>query len=142
MNIIYDNSLSVEDYLQLRKSAGWGVFPKRQAQAGINNSAYVIAARADGKTIAMARVITDGGYVAFIMDVVVLPEYQGQGIGSTMLQMIMTYLRNMITDDERMNVCLMSAKGKEGFYKQFGFLERPNDKMGAGMSMFIKGEQS
>jgi predicted GNAT family N-acyltransferase len=33
-------------------------------------------------------------------------------------------------------VCLMSAKGKENFYKKFGFVERPNENYGAGMIQF------
>lgn len=35
-------------------------------------------------------------------------------------------------------VGLMSAKGKEEFYKRFGFIERPNESYGAGMIQFIK----
>jgi hypothetical protein len=34
-------------------------------------------------------------------------------------------------------VNLMAAQGKEGFYKKFGFAERPNDGHGAGMSLWI-----
>jgi len=37
-------------------------------------------------------------------------------------------------------VNLMSAKGKEAFYKKFGFEVRPNDKVGAGMTQWIKNE--
>jgi len=31
------------------------------------------------------------------------------------------------------NIGLMCSKGREDFYKQFGFIERPNDKFGSGM---------
>jgi len=31
----------------------------------------------------------------------------------------------------------MSAKGRETFYKQFGFEERPNEKLGVGMTQWI-----
>ena len=34
-------------------------------------------------------------------------------------------------------VNLMSAKGRESFYKQFVFIERPDDKFGAGMTQWI-----
>jgi hypothetical protein len=34
---------------------------------------------------------------------------------------------------------LMAARGKEGFYKKFGFIERPNDEKGAGMSQWATG---
>jgi hypothetical protein len=32
----------------------------------------------------------------------------------------------------------MAAKNKETFYKQFGFEGRPNDKVGAGMTQWMK----
>jgi len=32
---------------------------------------------------------------------------------------------------------LMAAKGRESFYKQFGFVERPNEEFGAGMTQWI-----
>jgi hypothetical protein len=41
---------------------------------------------------------------------------------------------------QKVYVNLMSAKGKEPFYKKFGFEERPNDKVGAGMTQWIKYE--
>lgn len=36
------------------------------------------------------------------------------------------------------SVGLMSAKGKEDFYKKFGFMERPNESYGAGMIQYLK----
>lgn len=38
-------------------------------------------------------------------------------------------------------VNLMAAKGKEPFYKKFGFIERPNDKHGAGMIQYLKPDE-
>jgi N-acetylglutamate synthase-like GNAT family acetyltransferase len=140
MDIVYDNTLSVLDYNSLRKSVGWYTFSERQTQAGLCNSTYIIAAKKDGQTIGMARVISDGGYVAFVMDVVVLPEYRSNGIGKTMLQRIMSYLKSTLGQGEKLYVGLMAAKDREGYYKQFGFLERPNDRMGAGMSQWIEGD--
>jgi hypothetical protein len=35
-------------------------------------------------------------------------------------------------------ICLLAAKGKEEFYKKFGFEERPNEKSGSGMSQWVK----
>lgn len=137
MDIIYDHLLSVTDYNNLRNSAGWKLLSTKQAEAGLANSAYVVAAKKEGNTIGMARVITDGGAVFYIQDVAVLPEYQGNGIGKTMLQMIMTFLYSKLEKGDIIQVGLMAAKGKEVFYKSFGFIERPNDQLGAGMTQWI-----
>jgi hypothetical protein len=34
-------------------------------------------------------------------------------------------------------VVLVAAKGKEEFYEKFGFINRPNDIYGAGMTLFM-----
>ncbi|MDF2944299.1 MAG: GCN5-related N-acetyltransferase [Herbinix sp.] len=138
MNIRYEGTITVSDYNYLRSTAGWGMLPLKQAQAGIDRSDFLVVAKEEDKTIGMARVITDGGCVALILDVVVLPEYQGKGIGKTILQMILSYIENNLDTGEIAYVALMAAKGKEGFYQKLGFEERPNDHHGAGMTQWIK----
>jgi len=42
--------------------------------------------------------------------------------------------------ERTLSVDLMAAKGREGFYKQFGFTVYPNDRLGAGMELWLTGE--
>jgi len=137
MNVKYVNQISVEEYNYLRKSVGWAEVEKNQAQTGLNNSAFVISALVDDKTVGGARVVSDGGYIAIIVDVIVLPEYQGNRIGKTMIQKVMEYIKNNISEGQFVFVNLMSAKDRESFYVQFGFEVRPNEKVGAGMTQLI-----
>lgn len=137
LDIEYVNSISCTDYNHLRKSVGWNEIAVRQAQIGINNSAYIVSAIYKGKTVGMARVVSDGGYVVILVDVIVLPEFQGKGIGKTMLNRVMEYIRSSLAEGEGVFVNLMAAKGKEAFYRQFGFIERPTDQLGAGMTQWI-----
>ena len=136
-DVQYVKKISVSDYNMLRKSAGWNEIAKAQAQTGINNSAFLVSAKFEEKTVGMARLITDGGYIAIIVDVIVLPEFQRKGIGKTMMTMLMEYIQDSITKGEGVFINLMAAKGRESFYKQFGFIERPNDKLGSGMTKWI-----
>jgi GNAT superfamily N-acetyltransferase len=137
MELIYRNIISVTDYNNLRLAVGWEEISERQAQKGIENSEYLIAVYASGIAVGIARLITDGGYIGYIADVMVRPEYQKQNIGSTKISMIMEYIHTNLEAGEGMFVGLMAAKGKEDFYKRFGFEERPNDNGGAGMTMWI-----
>jgi hypothetical protein len=34
-------------------------------------------------------------------------------------------------------LCLMCAKGREGFYEKFGFIARPTENLGPGMIMYL-----
>lgn len=140
INIIYDHDLNVTDYNNLRALVGWGMLPEKQAQAGLNRSDFVIAAKEGERTVGMSRVLTDGGCVALILDVVVHPEYQGKGIGRVLMQSVMNYINDNMSQGEESHICLMAAKGKEGFYKKFGFEERPNENRGSGMTQWIKKE--
>jgi len=48
-----------------------------------------------------------------------------------MFKILLCYLKKQCV--ERAIIGLMAAKGKERFYKKYGFIERPNDNLGAGM---------
>jgi len=139
MDIKYANQISVEDYNYLRKSVEWAELESKQALTGINNSAFLVSAIdvENDKTVGVARLVSDGGYIAVIADVIVSPEYQGNGIGKTMMRKIMTFIRGNLEEGQFAFVNLMAAKDRESFYAQFGFETRPNEKVGAGMTQYI-----
>ncbi len=86
----------------------------------------------------MARVISDGGYVVYIADVIVNPVYQGMQVGRLMMDDIMSFIKNSLAINGPVMVNLMAAKDKEGFYKNHGFITRPNEETGAGMFLWVK----
>ena len=80
--ITYRNEISTEAYHTLRHGVGWKALDSAQAARGLKNSAYLDIP--PGTAVCrrgMARVISDGRYMFLIVDVMVLPEYQGRGIG-------------------------------------------------------------
>ena len=138
MSIDYTNSISAEDYNILRVSAGWLPIHIEQATASIVGSAFIVAALDNGKTVGTARLVWDGGYAALIKDVLVLPEYQRQGVGTKMMNRIIVFLRHQLKPGYGIQVDMMAAEGKEGFYEKFGFECRPRENRGAGMDMWIR----
>ena len=137
MDITITNSISAEEYLGLRQAVGWSVFPLEQAEAGLQNS-HVICFRDKEKAVALGRVIWDHGYSVLISDVIVAPEYQGQGLGRKLMEAIMSYLRSLLKPGYRIMISLMAAENKQGFYKKFGFIERPSELFGPGMHQWIE----
>ena len=138
MDITITNLITTEEYLGLRQAVGWSVFPLEQAEAGLQNS-HVICFRDKEKAVALGRVIWDHGYAVLISDVIVAPEYQGQGLGRKLMEEIMAYIRSLLKPGYRIMISLMAAENKQGFYKKFGFIERPNDLFGPGMHQWIEG---
>ena len=140
MNINYTNTLTPEEFNALRTAVGWGAIESSSAAKGLEHTALVVSARDGEKAVGMARAITDYGYVVYISDVVVLPEYQGQGIGRELMSRIMAYVdKNTAPGQEKLTV-LVAAQGKEEFYEKLGFIRRPAEGMGCGMSLQIKKE--
>ena len=133
--------ITAEEYMSLRKKVGWVEFPLEEAQACIDN-AYLIRCVRDGeKAIGVVRLLWDGGYIAFLSDVIVDPEYQGQGIGRTLVETCISRLKADMKPGYKVKLTLNSAKGKEPFYEKFGFRERPNEDSGPAMDQwFIAGE--
>ena len=133
---IYNNSLSVEDYCELRSSVGWTSIVEEQAKSGLEHSDFVISCQENKNIVGCARVFWDKGYIAYLADVMVKPDYQGQGIGKHLVTECIKYIDAQLKDGWKIKIVIVSAKGKESFYEQFGFIKRPNDKDGAGMNMW------
>lgn len=78
-------------------------------------NSYIVCFAFDGETlVGMARAISDGEYVAALFDLVVLPEYQGKGVGTAILEAV----------HERLpvkTILLYSVPGKEPFYQNLGY---------------------
>ena len=134
--INYTNTISVEDYLELRAAVDWAPLVKDQAQSGIDNSAFVVACSEDDKIVGCARMIWDRGYIAYLADVMVKPEYQGQGIGRKLVNECISFIDGQLKEGWRVKIEMVSAKGKEGFYEKLGFKLRPNENEGHGMNLW------
>ncbi|MCL2299189.1 MAG: GNAT family N-acetyltransferase [Firmicutes bacterium] len=137
--ITYADEISIEDYAMLRASAGWRALSPGQVKAALRNSAFLVSAKDGARTVGMTRLMSDGGYYAVVLDVVVLPEYQGQGIGRGMMARAVQHLKDGLRPGEQCYTILTSAPGKEGFYEKMGFHQVPNEDEGAGLVMRMAG---
>ncbi len=136
MNEIFTDYITAEEYMEFRKAVGWAEFPLEEAESGLKNS-FVCCLRKDGKAIALGRIVSDRGYVAYIADVIVLPEYQGNGYGRMVMEKVMSMINSWLKPGYKMMVSLCSATGKEEFYEKFGFIKRPSENYGCGMCQWI-----
>ena len=136
MKIKKVDSINVERYNVLRKSANWREVCPEFVETGFRNSINFVAEEND-EIIGLTRIITDGGYFNYLSDVIVLPEYQGRGIGRLLVEEAMKYLNNRLNSGNCMYVALTAATGKENFYQKFGFVILPDGEKGAGMSQYL-----
>ena len=135
----YKHEISARDYNDLRVGAGWRSLDLKQAETGLKNASFLISAWDGKKPVGVARVISDRGYIYLIVDVLVTPSCQGQGIGTHMIQEIEEWLAKEKEGKPTMMVYLMAAEGKESFYERFGFRRRPGEgHTGAGMTKWME----
>ena len=136
MEIDYkENILVADDVLLFQKKMGWTVDPREQWEKSLKNTDYSIAAIYNGELIAMGRLLGDAAIYWYINDVYVLNQYQGKGIGREIMSRLLTHVRQNSLPGTEVSVCLMCAKGKEGFYEKLGFRRRPHEHEGAGMEL-------
>ena len=138
MDLQYTDTMNGEEYNELRMSVGWRPITEGQAKRGLEHTTFLAAVRDKGKIVAMGRMLFDFGYTAYLGDVIVRPEYQGQGIDRQIVESLIDRTMDSAFEDERVMFILGAAKDKEVFYEKLGFHRRPNEFSGDGMSMSRK----
>ena len=120
-DIKFVDNWSKEDIVTLYKSAGWwkeSYDPSAIKQLITGSFAFAVAVNpSSGKAIGMGRIIADGASDAYIQDLVVLPEYRGQGIGK---QLVNALLDRCLSKGMTW-IGLISEPGQDGFYSSIGF---------------------
>lgn len=135
---LVENKLDVDTYLYLRSRVGWKKLSDNQAKMAVTNCLYNVVAYLDGQAVGMGRVVGDGAVISYIQDLVILPEVQKTGIGSRVLNCLIQYVTEITEEGTEMMLCLMCAKGREGFYEKHNFIPRPTEKLGPGMIQYIR----
>jgi GNAT superfamily N-acetyltransferase len=93
---------------------------------------YMVSVYDDGRLVGFGRILSDGKMHALITEMIVLPEYQGRGIGKRILQ----YITDICLEHEIRDIQLFAARGKAGFYEKYGYTRRPD--IGPGMEIKFK----
>lgn len=107
IDIKEDAVLDMENVLFLYSDAGWSSYTKEPSALaeGISNSLKVITAWHQDLLVGLIRAVGDGATIVYIQDLLVLKDYQGQHIGSRLLQAILAEFRSvrqivLITDQD------------------------------------------
>ena len=132
-----EDQLDIDTYLELRKAVDFRPLTRDQARKALNNSLYILTAFQNGRAVGMGRIVGDGAVICYVQDLIICPEVQGQGIGGTILQNLKDFVLRLGYPGTTMMLCLMCAKGREEFYKKYGFIARPTEDLGPGMITYL-----
>lgn len=114
------------EILPLYTSVGWTNYSNRpeMLEAAYRNSLCILGAYDGDKLIGVIRAVGDGVSIVFVQDLLVLPAYQRQGVGTKLLQAILeryadVYQIELLTDD---------MPKTTAFYESLGFTR--TDRLG------------
>ncbi|MGI5897233.1 MAG: GNAT family N-acetyltransferase [Oscillospiraceae bacterium] len=136
--IYYKDVFTEEDYLRVGASVGWPAAEREQVANGLKNSVHLVSAvdAANDSVVGIARCVGDGGMVAVLVDVAVLPDYQGKGIGSALVRLLLEKIKEDLHPGQKVMISLIAAHGREGFYRRFGFAASPDENYGSNMYLW------
>jgi GNAT superfamily N-acetyltransferase len=125
----------VSDHLTLRQRAGLSPMSLRQADAGLRGSwtACHVVHEPSGETVAMGRVIGDGGCFFQVVDMAVLPEHQRRGIGDAILAYLLDRIRVAAPPDAY--VSLLADPPGRRLYAKHGFRETAPSSIGMALRL-------
>jgi ribosomal protein S18 acetylase RimI-like enzyme len=121
INIITNEKLSASELNSLLATNNWDIHPEEKLQNCIDSSwSHISARNADGQLIGYVRLISDGIRHAYICSMIVHPHYRKNGVGSQIMQEVMSLL-----DEEKLYPTLVANPGNKAFYEKFGFQQEP-----------------
>lgn len=121
------------EYNYLTNAVGWGTRENDIVEIALSNSIYSICAYENEKIIGYGRIIGDKTIFLYIQDIMVIPEYQNKKIGTNIMKNIIKKINELKKINPEIRTYLGASKGKEEFYKKFGFITREEADLGAGM---------
>lgn len=110
---------------ELIRTAGLACQTPQIYQKVFHNSYAVVFLWEKEKLIGCGRALSDGAVQTAIYDIALLPEYQGFGLGRTIVE-------ELIRQTPGCNFILYAAPGKESFYQKLGF-----SRLKTGMGLFV-----
>lgn len=108
----------VEELLNLYNDVQWLAYTDDSARLknAMDNSLKVWTCWDDDKLVGLARVVGDGYTIIYIQDILVLESYQGQGIGSKFLKLILEMYKSvrqivLMTDETEKTIKFYQKNG-------------------------------
>ena len=119
IKITKERSVSIDDILHLYQAVGWTNYtnqPQMLEQA-LYHSLATYLARDGEEIVGLVRLVGDGFSSVFVQDLIVLPSYQRQGIGSNLMKEALADCK----DAYQIQLATEQTEKNLGFYRSLGF---------------------
>lgn len=124
---LLDRLPSPAEHRRLAEAVGWTeAFDWDTAPASLAGSLAGAVAYDGDQAVGMGRLVGDGVKYFYIQDLAVLPEYQGRGVGTALVQRLLDHVAS--TAPSTAFVGLFATGGAIPLYRRHGFT--PGDMTG------------
>ena len=111
--------VKLEDVLHLYQAVSWTNYTNQpqMLEQSLAHSLAIYVARDGGEVVGLVRLIGDGFSSIFVQDLIVLPTYQRQGIGSALMKEALGDYK----DAYQVQLVTEQTEKTLGFYRSLGF---------------------
>ena len=119
INITKETSVSIDDVLPLYQAVGWTNYTNQpqMLEQSLAHSLATYLARDGEEIVGVVRLVGDGFSSVFVQDLIVLPSYQRQGIGSALMEKALGDFK----DAYQVQLATDQTEKTLGFYRSLGF---------------------
>ena len=119
IKITKESSVSIDDVLHLYQAVGWTNYTNQSQmlEQALSHSLATYLARDGEEIVGLVRLVGDGFSSVFVQDLIVLPSYQRQGIGSNLMKEALADYK----DAYQIQLVTEQTEKTLGFYRSLGF---------------------
>ena len=119
IKITKGTSVSIDDVLHLYQAVSWTNYTNQpqMLEQSLTHSLAIYVARDGEKIVGLVRLVGDGFSSVFVQDLIVLPSYQRQGIGSALMKEALGDYK----DAYQVQLATEQTEKTLGFYRSLGF---------------------
>ena len=110
-----------DEIWQLYTQVGWTAYTENMPALarGYKNSLRVLAADENEELLGIVRVVGDGATIILVQDILVYPQKQRQGIGTSLLKAVL----ERYADVRQIQLVTDNTPKTVAFYQSLGFVE-------------------
>ena len=110
-----------DEIWQLYTQVGWTAYTEIMTalERGYKNSLLVLAAYENEELLGIVRVVGDGATIILVQDILVYPQKQRQGIGTSLLKAVL----ERYADVRQIQLVTDNTPKTVAFYQSLGFVE-------------------
>lgn len=117
ITITKDGDISISELNNLLKTNDWQIDNTQKLERMLRSSwCYITARDKHNRLVGFVQTLSDDIFHAYILRLIVHPDFRGKGIGSNIFKELM-----LILELHKLKPTLVATPGNRKFYEKFGF---------------------